>query len=150
MTPYEALDKIRDLWTWSQGEHPPPDIVEAIQILGQSLAENTRLRAALAHSDQPCVYCSLPADKWAECSRGFPGCPRGDDACGCPELGAAMYLHDIQLVWRRDRLSPFLHELQDELEGGYAASHFLNPGLPDKIRPLLERLDALIPEMPIE
>ncbi len=52
--------------------------------------ENQRLRAALAMSDQPCAYCSLPADKWAECAHGFPGCGRGDDAMGCPYLGHAM------------------------------------------------------------
>lgn len=53
-------------------------------------AENTRLRAALAQSDQPCAYCSLPADEWAKCASGFPGCDRADDAMGCPELGAAL------------------------------------------------------------
>jgi hypothetical protein len=52
--------------------------------------ENTRLRAALAQSDRPCVYCSLPADEWALCQSGFPGCDRADDAMGCPELGARM------------------------------------------------------------
>ncbi len=56
-------------------------------------AENTRLRAALALSDRPCTYCTLPADKWAECAHGFPGCDRADDAMGCPELGARMDLH---------------------------------------------------------
>lgn len=54
------------------------------------IAENTRLRAALAQSDQPCAYCSLPADEWAKCANGFPGCSRGDDAMGCPHLGAGM------------------------------------------------------------
>lgn len=53
-------------------------------------AENTRLRAALAQSDNPCAYCTLPADKWAECKSGFPGCARADDAMGCPELGARL------------------------------------------------------------
>lgn len=51
-------------------------------------AENDRLRAALAQSDQPCAYCSLPQDEWAKCQNGFPGCARADDAMGCPELGA--------------------------------------------------------------
>ena len=54
--------------------------------------ENTRLRAALALSDRPCAYCSLPADKWAECQQGFPGCDRADDAMGCPHIGAALEL----------------------------------------------------------
>lgn len=52
--------------------------------------ENDRLRAALANSASPCVYCSLPKEQWAECKSGFPGCARGDDAMGCPELGAAL------------------------------------------------------------
>ena len=56
----------------------------------EALAENTRLRAALAQSELPCVYCSLPKDEWAKCAQGFPGCGRADDAMGCPELGAAM------------------------------------------------------------
>ena len=53
-------------------------------------AENTRIRAALANSKSPCVYCSLPADEWAKCPSGFPGCDRADDAMGCPELGASL------------------------------------------------------------
>lgn len=53
-------------------------------------AENERLRAALAHSDQPCAYCSLPADEWNKCVSGFPGCGRADDAMGCPHLGDGM------------------------------------------------------------
>lgn len=35
-------------------------------------AENTRIRAALAQSELPCVYCSLPANEWSKCSSGFP------------------------------------------------------------------------------
>jgi len=57
-------------------------------------SENTRLRAALAHSDQPCSYCSLPADEIAKCKSGFPGCGRADDMMGCPHLGAAWELQD--------------------------------------------------------
>ena len=52
--------------------------------------ENDRLRAALANSDQPCAYCSLPADEWGKCQHGFPGCARADDAMGCPHLGASL------------------------------------------------------------
>jgi hypothetical protein len=58
--------------------------------------ENVRLRAALAMSDQPCVYCSLSKEDWGKCANGFPGCDRGDDAMGCPELGAAMRLAELQ------------------------------------------------------
>lgn len=61
----------------------------------QIAQENTRLRAALAQSDQPCAYCSLPADEWEKCAHGFPGCDRADDAMGCPELGARMELEKI-------------------------------------------------------
>lgn len=52
--------------------------------------ENTRLRAALAMSELPCVYCTLPREEWAKCQHGFPGCGRADDAAGCPELGATL------------------------------------------------------------
>lgn len=67
--------------------------------------ENTRLRAALAQSPGACVYCSLPAEDWAKCAHGFPGCSRADDAMGCPELGASMRLdfadRELQLMITR-------------------------------------------------
>lgn len=71
--------------------------------------ENTRLRAALANSDQPCAYCSLPKDEWAKCQHGFPGCDRADDAMGCPELGASLDLSRIRalLVEAVEGLKPF-------------------------------------------
>lgn len=46
--------------------------------------ENARLRAALAVSKDPCLYCALPASEWSKCASGFPGCARGDDAMLCP------------------------------------------------------------------
>ena len=46
--------------------------------------ENDRLRAALAVSKDPCLYCNLPASEWSKCASGFPGCARGDDAMLCP------------------------------------------------------------------
>lgn len=55
--------------------------------------ENTRLRAALANSKDPCVYCQLPSERMAECRHGFPGCARADDMTGCPEFGAMLELH---------------------------------------------------------
>lgn len=58
--------------------------------------ENDRLRAALAQSDQPCAYCSLPADEWEKCESGFPGCARADDAMGCPELGASLVADELR------------------------------------------------------
>lgn len=54
--------------------------------------ENVRLRAALAVSKDPCLYCQLPADEMAKCKSGFPGCARADDTTGCPEFGSAMAL----------------------------------------------------------
>lgn len=73
--------------------------------------ENTRLRAALANSDQPCAYCSLPKDEWAKCQHGFPGCDRADDAMGCPELGASLDLSRIRalLVEAVEGLKPLTH-----------------------------------------
>ena len=62
--------------------------------LADALAENTRLRAALANSTGACIYCSLPKENWAACKSGFPGCARADDAMGCPELGARIELHE--------------------------------------------------------
>jgi hypothetical protein len=54
------------------------------------VAENLRLRAALANSQAACTYCALPRAEWNRCQSGFPGCARADDAMGCPELGAAL------------------------------------------------------------
>ena len=58
--------------------------------LAEATAENTRLRAALASSKDPCAYCQLPKDEMAKCRSGFPGCARADDLMGCPELGASL------------------------------------------------------------
>ena len=71
--------------------------------------ENTRLRAALANSDQPCIYCTLSKEDWAKCEHGFPGCSRADDAMGCPELGASLEAARLKamLVKAREGLGPF-------------------------------------------
>lgn len=74
-------------------------------------AENTRLRAALAVSRDPCVYCSLPAERMAACPKGFPGCGRADDLMGCPELGASLELQRVAA--ERDRLREALVHLHD-------------------------------------
>lgn len=58
-------------------------------------AENKLLRAALANSELPCVYCSLPASDMAKCESGFPGCERAEDALGCPHLGASLKLDEL-------------------------------------------------------
>lgn len=41
--------------------------------------ENTILRGKVAESGLPCMYCNLPAEDFAKCPQGFPGCSRGDD-----------------------------------------------------------------------
>ena len=69
---------------------------EAEHHLEELNKENTLLRAALARSKDPCVYCQLPADEMAKCRDGFPGCGRMDDLMGCPELGAMQQLHKIR------------------------------------------------------
>ena len=79
--------------------------------LNSAQSENTRLRAALAASKSPCVYCSLPAEEWSKCKQGFPGCGRMDDAMGCPELGASMALEELKeranaLIAAGDDLDP--------------------------------------------
>ena len=65
-------------------------LAELRERLEAAEGENTRLRAALANSDQPCIYCTLSKEDWAKCEHGFPGCSRADDAMGCPELGASL------------------------------------------------------------
>ena len=63
--------------------------------------ENTRLRAALACSKDPCLYCQLPAEELGKCKAGFPGCARMDDMTGCPNFGAAMEADDLRGLLRR-------------------------------------------------
>lgn len=90
------------------GEHESAarDIGKLTAINGDLAGENTRLRAALAQSDQPCAYCSLPRDEWAKCKNGFPGCDRSDDAMGCPHLGASL---------EADRHRAALQKIRDEI-----------------------------------
>ena len=64
--------------------------------LTESTAENTRLRAALASSKDPCPYCQLPKDEMVKCRSGFPGCARADDLMGCPELGATLEVERLE------------------------------------------------------
>lgn len=63
-------------------------IYDLLAMLKEASDRETRLRAALAQGPGNCVYCSLSKEDWAKCQSGFPGCARGDDAMGCPELGA--------------------------------------------------------------
>lgn len=64
--------------------------------LYETREENTRLRAAIAQGASACIYCSLPKAEWSKCKSGFPGCARGEDAMGCPELGASYYLDEAK------------------------------------------------------
>jgi len=73
------------------------DLAATIAELAEVQEENKRLRAALAHSDQPCAYCSLPYKEFAQCSHGFPGCSRADDMLGCPHLMASIELADLKV-----------------------------------------------------
>ena len=85
--------------------------------LSEATAENTRLRAALASSKDPCLYCQLPKGEMAKCRSGFPGCARADDLMGCPELGAALEVERLKLELASvTKGSLELEEERDELD----------------------------------
>ena len=52
----------------------PVDFEKALE---EARQENDKLRALLAYSDSPCVYCGLA--EMSRCLYGFPGCGRADD-----------------------------------------------------------------------
>lgn len=81
--------------------------------MAEMLAEIARLRAVLARSKDPCVYCSLPAERWTECRSGFPGCARADDMMGCPEFGASMDAQDLRAEIAK--LTEALDQLLDDM-----------------------------------
>jgi hypothetical protein len=83
-------------------------------------AENSRIRAALAVSKDPCVYCALPADEMAKCAHGFPACGRADDMLGCPELGASLEVE--RLTGERDKA---LEAMEIVLTGGNHLANLL-------------------------
>ncbi len=95
--------------------------------LSQLEAENVRLRAALALSPAACRYCQLPANEWAKCKSGFPGCARADDASGCPEMGAHLELGSLKaklgdlqpVAWETDRGEIYYdkQEAMDDCDG---------------------------------
>jgi hypothetical protein len=93
MTPTSKLHKHvhnESLWVrLSDAEAIEKELIE-------TQSENTRLRAAIAQGTSACIYCSLPKAEWSKCKSGFPGCTRGDDAMGCPELGASYYLSEME------------------------------------------------------
>jgi hypothetical protein len=68
--------------------------------------ENSVLRASLANSSAPCVYCNLAREEWAKCSSGFPGCGRADDAMLCPHVGVELETADklAKVTAERDAL----------------------------------------------
>ena len=80
--------------------------------LNAAIASDTRLRAALATSKDPCVYCLLPKEQMAECRAGFPGCSRADDLMGCPELGASLDSERLEreLAEANDRIRRLIEE----------------------------------------
>jgi hypothetical protein len=102
--------------------------------LRKSEAENTRLRAALATSKDPCVYCSLPADEMAKCASGFPGCGRADDLMGCPELGASLQLRDAnaRIAELEAALKPFAN-LRCMTEASDEGEAWDTPDMPDSV-----------------
>ena len=72
-------------------------------------AEVERLRAALANSELPCVYCTLPKDEWAKCASGFPGCDRADDAMCARELRAEVEKWQYAFAAQSRKLEAVLH-----------------------------------------
>lgn len=93
-------------------------------------AEVIALRAALAMSDQPCVYCSLPASEMNRCELGFPGCDRADDALGCPHLGASLRVQFLEKALEQAVSATALSILTPgEYEDDYGRVHDLPEGL---------------------
>ena len=103
----------------------------AVQCVYGLRAENTYLRAALAVSKDPCLYCQLPADEMAKCKLGFPGCGRADDMTGCPEFGASMQVKELvaenaelkrdkeRLDWLCDPAKVYFVQIQSQPSGDY-------------------------------
>jgi hypothetical protein len=104
-------------------------------------AENTRLRAALANSDQPCAYCTLPHDEWNKCASGFPGCARADDAIGCPELGASMENNTL-----RARVAEYETERDTLREAGRYMLRIVDVIRKETKRRSDERYSLMVPE----
>ena len=81
MTP-ERLNELKEPLDVSQFGLPATEcreLISEVERLQKVEAENIQLRAILANSDRPCIYCSLPANDMSKCVHGFPGCGRGDD-----------------------------------------------------------------------
>lgn len=93
--------------------------------LSRLRAENDRLRAALAVSKDPCVYCQLPAAEMAKCKSGFPGCDRADDMTGCPEFGSSYELSMIKPQYAA--LSQEVEQLRRQADTASRAAGFTVP-----------------------
>ena len=92
-----AAQRCIDTTSKWHGEWVPLEVARQLEHkLAEATGENTRLRAALASSKDPCAYCQLPKDEMSKCRSGFPGCARADDLMGCPELGAALEVDRLE------------------------------------------------------
>lgn len=107
---------------------PEPQYVRA-DLFDTVTAENTQLRAALAMSELPCVYCTLPSEEMSKCKSGFPGCARADDAVGCPHLGAGLELSTVTA--ERDTAKEIIKELMTQYEE--FAERFALPYIPEDL-----------------
>jgi hypothetical protein len=122
VTPKEITSEKEKLLRWIRSPNPSHAVYadESVRRLCKELsalrAENDRLRAALANSQSPCAYCSLPKEQWAECKSGFPGCGRSDDAMGCQELGASLEADALRA--ERDRLLEAINQFESQLCDG--------------------------------
>lgn len=85
--------------------------------IGELETVNNQLRATLGNGNAPCVYCSLPREKWGECASGFPGCGRADDAMLCPHVGAELASQE-----KIETLTSQINALQEQIrKDAYAA-----------------------------
>jgi len=107
-----------------------PAIIANMSALNDALEkENTRLRAALAQSELPCVYCTLSQEDWAKCKSGFPGCARADDAMGCPELGAALRVKELEAEvekWKAKAIAERDEKLDSAIRVNALNVHLIN------------------------
>lgn len=100
--------------------------------------ENNALRAALAQSELPCVYCSKPRTDWVKCDLGFPGCSRADDASGCPALDEAAHVGELRELLKRSYPSVLFHYMVF-LEDGNAGPQMR------RVRKLVKAIDKTLP-----
>jgi regulator of replication initiation timing len=107
--------------------------------------ENDHLRASLANSGGPCVYCNLPKEEWSKCASGFPGCSRADDAMLCPHVGLELEAQDeIKALKERlegkDRVIATMRRVEEILRGDLEKMFEKNAALKAEVEKL--RADA--------